>query len=198
MTELTQSYYCGASNAQIIYETIGNYMDRICDRFPDNEALVVRHQSIRWSYGEFRQEIDRLATGLLALGIKPGERVGIWGANSYEWVMVQYATAKIGAIMVCLNPAYRLYELEYALNKVECKAIVLAERFKTSEYLKMLQELAPELETCAPGNLKSEKLPHLELGVRWGEPATAGMRNFSDVCDMGSEAEQQRLADLKS
>jgi fatty-acyl-CoA synthase len=197
MTELTKSYYCGASNSQIIYETIGNYFDGICERFPDSDALVVCHQDIRWTYREFQREIDRLATGLLALGIESGDRVGIWGANSAEWVLVQYATAKIGAIMVCINPAYRLYELEYALNKVECRAIVSAESFKTSEYLKMLEELAPELASCAPGKLRSKKLPHLELVVRMGEEASSGMLNMSDVCDMGTDAEYQRLKDLK-
>ena len=197
MTELSQSYYCGASDSQIIYQTIGNYFDEICDRFPDNEALVVRHQGVRWTYREFQREVNRLAAGFLALGIEPGDRVGIWGANSYEWVMVQYATAKLGAIMVCINPAYRLYELEYALNKVECKAIVSAESFKTSEYLKMLRELAPELDRCAPGKLKSAKFPHLELVVRMGEQASSGMLNFSDLCDLGGDAEYQRLEELK-
>jgi fatty-acyl-CoA synthase len=197
MTELSQSYYCGASDSQIIYQTIGNYFDEICDRFPDNEALVVRHQGVRWTYREFQREVNRLAAGFLALGIEPGDRVGIWGANSYEWVMVQYATAKLGAIMVCINPAYRLYELEYALNKVECKAIVSAESFKTSEYLKMLRELVPELDRCAPGKLKSEKFPYLELVVRMGEQASSGMLNFSDLCDLGDDADYQRLEELK-
>lgn len=84
MTALTQSYYSGASDAQIIYETIGNYLDRVCDQFPDSEALVVRHQNIRWTYQEYKQQIDRLATGLLALGIEPGDRVGIWGAKQFR------------------------------------------------------------------------------------------------------------------
>jgi fatty-acyl-CoA synthase len=194
---LSQSYYCGASSAQIIYRTIGDYLDEIADTFPDNEALVVRHQGVRWTYSQFRQEIDRLATGLLALGIGPGDRVGIWGPNSYEWVMVQYATAKIGAIMVCINPAYRLHELEYALNKVECKAIVTAESFKTSEYLRMLETLAPELAKSEPGALKAEKLPHLQTVIRMGTETTAGMFNFENVCDMGADAHYQRLAELK-
>jgi len=197
MTNLTQSYYCGASDTQIIYQTIGSYFDHICEQFSDSDALVVCHQDVRWTYREFQREIDRLATGMLAMGINPGDRVGIWGANSYEWVMVQYATAKIGAIMVCINPAYRLYELEYALNKVECRAIVSAESFKTSEYLKMLQNLAPELENCEPGKLKSEKLPHLEMVIRMGEEATPGMLNFATVCDMGGDAEALRLNQLK-
>ena len=124
--------------------------------------------------------------------------MGIWGPNSAEWVVVQLATAKIGAIMVCINPAYRLYELEYALNKVECKAVVSAEAFKTSDYLSMLNELAPELRQCDPGQLASEKLPHLTTVIRMGESATPGMFNFDQVLKMGGETEAQRLAELQT
>jgi fatty-acyl-CoA synthase len=182
----------------LIYETIGNYFDDVCEQFADNEALVVRHQDVRWTYDEFRQRVDRLATGLLSLGINPGDRVGIWGPNSHEWITVQYATAKIGAVMVCINPAYRLYELEYALNKVECRALVTAESFKTSHYLKMLQDLAPELATAAPGKLRAHKLPHLEKVIRMGEASSPGMLNFIDVCAMGGPAEAARLVQLKA
>jgi fatty-acyl-CoA synthase len=198
VTALTQSYYCGASDAQIIYRTIGDYLDEISERFPGNEALVVRHQNIRWTYREFHREIERLATGLLALGIEPGDRVGIWGPNSYEWALVQFATAKIGVIMVCINPAYRLHELEYALNKVECKAIVTAESFKSSEYLKMLENLAPELVRCEPGQLQAHKLPHLTTVIRMGEGQTAGMYNFAPVCAMGTQEHYARLAEFKT
>jgi len=186
MTELTQSYFCGASTTQIIYRTIGSYFDEIAERYPEGEALVVRHQNIRWSWSEFQRQVDRLATGLLSLGIEPGDRVGIWGPNSYEWVLVQFATAKIGALMVCINPAYRLYELEYALNKVECKAIVSAESFKTSMYLHMLQEL-----------IEADKLPQLQTVIRMGEAETPDMLNFAAVCDAGGDAEYQRLDELK-
>ena len=196
MTRLTQSYYSGASGTQILYQTIGSYLEQIAGRYPDNEALVVRHQDIRWTYRELLEQVDRLATGLLALDIRPGDRVGIWGPNSAEWALVQYATARIGAIMVCINPAYRLYELEYALNKVECRAIVTAESFKTSNYLGMLQDLAPELATCTPGRLKAHKLPHLEIVIRMGDAATTGMLNFPDVCEMGSDTEREALAVL--
>ncbi|MCX2975434.1 AMP-binding protein [Halieaceae bacterium IMCC8485] len=196
MTVLNQSYYCGVSSSQIIYETIGCYLERICEQYPENEALVVRHQGIRWTYREFQIEIDRLSSGLLAIGIEAGDRVGIWGPNSSEWVLVQYATAQIGAIMVCINPAYRLHELEYVLNKVECRAIITAESFKTSQYLDMLVELAPELARCRPGELKSRKLPQLETVIRMGEEATPGMFNFAAVCKMGGEAEYQRLDEL--
>jgi len=198
MSTLTQSYFRGASDPHLISQTIGDYLDDICQRYPDNEALVVRHQDIRWTYREFKTEIDRLASGLLALGIVPGDRVGIWGPNSAEWIMVQYATASIGAIMVCLNPAYRLSELEYALNKVECRAIVSAESFKTSQYLSMLQKLAPELALCEAGRLSAEKFPHLEMVIRMGDAHTPGMLNFAQVCDLGSEEHYRQLTAIKS
>ncbi len=197
MTTLTKSYITGAGSGQLLYETIGNCFDRIAEQYPDNEALVVGFQNIRWSYSELKNKVDELATGLIALGIEPGDRIGIWGPNSYEWLLTQLATAKIGAIMVCINPAYRVYELEYALNKVECKAIITAESFKSSQYLNLLQEVAPELKNCNPGQLKASKLPHLTTVIRMGEEKTAGMYNFSDVCKTGGEKEYSRLSDLK-
>lgn len=197
MKTLDQSYYCGASTTQIIYETIGVYFDRICGQYPDKDALVVRHQDVRWTYRELQQKVDELAVGLLALGIEPGDRVGIWGPNSYEWVTVQLATAKIGAIMVCINPAYRLYELEFALNKVECKVVVTAEKFKTSDYLGMLNTLAPELADSKPGALQAEKLPHLRTVIRMGAGETAGMLNFGAVCGLGGEKDGDQLRALE-
>lgn len=197
MSVLTQSYHCGSANSPIIYETIGNYLDHIVAQYPDNEALVVRHQNIRWSYAEYNQQINSLAAGLLRLGVQPGDRVGIWGPNSFEWALVQFATAKIGAVMVCINPAYRLYELEYALNKVECSTLISAESFKTSQYLAMLNELAPELANSKPGKLTSAKLPHLKSVIRMGEANTPGMYNFAAVCKMGEQAHYARLQELK-
>ena len=152
-----QSYLCGQANEPLLYETIGACVDRIAATHGDREALVVRHQGIRWTFAEYKAQIDALAAGLLAVGIEPGERVGIWAPNRVEWCLTQFATAKIGAIMVCINPAYRLYELEYALNKVGCRAIISAERFKTSAYLDMLNELAPELASLRAGQAGLEK-----------------------------------------
>ena len=142
---LKLSHLAGPTDQPLVNDTIGQTFDAIVERFPDHEALVVRHQGVRWTYREYQREVDRLACGLLALGIEPGDRVGIWAPNCYEWCLTQFATAKMGAIMVCINPAYRLYELEYALNAVQCKAIITADRFKTSDYLGMLHKLAPEL-----------------------------------------------------
>lgn len=192
---MSEAIFKGAS-MDMLTTTIGQHLDSIVAKNPDHPALIMPQQDIRWTYGEFLHEVNRLATGLLALGIEPGDRVGIWSPNRYEWVLTQFATAKIGAIMVCINPAYRLYELEYSLNKVGCKAIISAESFKTSYYLQMLEDLAPELATCEPGQLKSEKLPQLTTVIRMGETASAGMFNFPSVCDMGGEAEDSRLRQL--
>ncbi len=193
MNYLTHSYYSGASDAQIIYETIGTYFDKIADMHSANPALVVRHQGVNWTYGELQARVNRLATGLIHLGIKPGDRVGIWGPNSSEWVLVQLATAKIGAIMVCINPAYRLYELEYALNKVECKTLITAVSFKTSDYLGMINTLAPELENSHSGQLEAEKLPHLKHVIRMGSDTTPGMDNFDVVCAAGTAEDQATM-----
>jgi len=198
MAGLTKSYSCGASSDPIIYETIGNYLDHVASRYPDTEALVVCHQNVRWTYSEFNEKVDELAAGLLSIGIITGDRVGIWGLNSYEWVLTQMATAKIGAILVCINPAYRLYELEYALNKSGCRAIVSAEKFKSSKYLDMLYELAPELTSSEPGQLQSAKLPSLEMVIRMGSASSPGMLNFPDVCKAGGEKERVRLEELKN
>ena len=190
---LKQSYICGKADSQLIYQTIGEYFDFISHTHADNEALVVAHQDIRWTYATLRQKVDALATGLLALGVTTGDRVGIWGPNSYEWTVTQFATAKIGAIMVCINPAYRLRELEYALNKVECKAIVCAEQFKSSCYPDMLQELLPELAQCAPSNIQSDAFPHLRNIIKMGDSVVPGMLNYADVTNMGKAEDHAKL-----
>ncbi|HEY1261646.1 MAG TPA: AMP-binding protein, partial [Stellaceae bacterium] len=142
MAEL--SYVHGGSTTPLIGDTIGVYFDRVALRFAERDALVVRHQEIRWSWRALKERVDAFAAGLLALGLEPGERIGIWSPNNAEWVVTQFATAKAGLILVNINPAYRLTELEYALNKAGCKALVTAARFKSSNYLGMLGELAPE------------------------------------------------------
>ena len=135
MAGLTRSYVHGASDVPLIGQTIGEYLDATVARLPEAEALVVRHQKVRWTYRELQQRVDAFAAGLLALGLEPGDRVGIWSPNNAEWVVTQFATAKAGLILVNINPAYRLAELEYALNKVGCKALITATAFKTSDYV---------------------------------------------------------------
>jgi fatty-acyl-CoA synthase len=192
------SYVHGASPIPLIGETIGVHFDRIVDRFGERDALIVRQQKLRWSYRDLRQRVDAFAAGLLALGLLPGERIGIWSPNNAEWTVAQFATAKAGLILVNINPAYRTSELEYALNKSGCRALITAARFKTSDYLAMLNQLAPELAAAAPGELDAERLPGLRLVINIGEDGVPGMLRFDQVYELGGDAERQRLTALAS
>src|SRR5438552_6914044 len=153
------SYVHGASDTPFIGDTIGVHFDRIVERYGERDALIVRHQQVSWTYRELKQRVDAFAAGLLALGLKRGDRIRIWSPNNAEWVLTQFATAKAGLVLVNINPAYRLAELEYALNKAGCKAFILTERFKASDYIGMVRELAPELDRATPGALEAARLP---------------------------------------
>ncbi|WP_250492834.1 AMP-binding protein [Caballeronia sp. GAWG1-1] len=179
------SYVRGATDTPLSDATVSRFLLDTARRFPGRPAVVFREQNIRWTWREFADEIDVLASGLLALGIEAGDRVGIWSPNRAEWLLTQFATARIGAVLVNINPAYRLAELEYALNKVGCKAIVAAEQFKSSKYLEMLQTLAPELAHAQPNALNAAKLPDLRAIIRMGEGKTPGMLNFDALMEKG-------------
>ena len=179
------SYDHGVSDKKLIGETIGSFFDRTVEQYRDREALVVRHQNVRWSWGELGRRVDDLAAGLMALGLEPGDRIGIWSPNTSEWTLAQFATAKAGLVLVNVNPAYRRSELDYALNKVECKALILAPALKTSNYLEIVEDL-----------VKARKLPHLKHIVRLGKEKTPGMLNFDDVAMAGGNAEKVKLAEL--
>jgi fatty-acyl-CoA synthase len=194
MTQL--SYVHGASEAPFIGDTIGVHFDGIAERFAERDALIVRHQQVRWAYRELKERVDAFAAGLLALGLKRGDCVGVWSPNNAEWVIAQFATAKAGLILVNINPAYRLAELEYALNKAGCVALITATQFKTSNYLGMLGELAPELACASPGNLHAARLPELRLVSAIGADAAHGTVRFADVCHLAGDPERHRLAAL--
>ncbi|TAJ98146.1 MAG: AMP-binding protein [Reyranella sp.] len=179
------SYDHGVSDKKLIGETIGVFFDRTVETHREREALVVRHQNVRWSWGELGRRVDDLAAGLLTLGLERGDRVGIWSPNNSEWTLAQFATAKAGLVLVNVNPAYRRAELEYAMNKVECKALILAPALKTSNYLEIVDDL-----------VKAKKLPHLKHVVRLGADKTPGMLNFDDVATAGGNAEKMRIAEL--
>jgi fatty-acyl-CoA synthase len=196
MANQSPSYVYGASSAPLLGDTIGRFFDLACERWAERPALVVRHQSVKLTYSELRQRVDQLAAGLLALGLEPGDRIGIWSPNNTEWVLTQFATAKIGLILVNINPAYRISELEYALNKVKCKALILAEQFKTSNYLAMLRELAPELASARPGALAAQRLPNLRAVVVLSDTQHAGTFRFADVEARVSDVQARRVSDL--
>jgi fatty-acyl-CoA synthase len=191
MTEL--SYVHGANDTPLIGLTIGQYFDAACERYYDRDAVVVRHQGIRLTYAQFRDRVDNLACGLMHLGLEPGDRVGIWSQNNVEWVLTQFATAKAGLIMVNINPAYRRAELQYALNKVGCRALIVAPAFKSSNYLEIVQDLAPELSGHPAGQVRFASLPSLEFVIRLGKEATPGMLNFDEVSHPADEEDLQNL-----
>ncbi|MFM9886389.1 MAG: AMP-binding protein [Burkholderiales bacterium] len=196
MTGISLSYVHGAVDTPLIGETIGNHFDRAVARWGDRPALIVRQQGVRWRYAELGARADAFAAGLLALGLEPGDRVAIWSPNNAEWVVTQFATAKAGLILVNINPAYRLSELEYALNKVGCRALISATAFKASDYMGMINTLAPELRTSQPGKLKAAKLPSLQAVIQIGTDPVPGAFGFAAVAAMGGPEERARLAAL--
>jgi fatty-acyl-CoA synthase len=198
MTEAALSYVHGASNVALIGETIGRNFDRTVARWGDRPALIVRQQAIRWNYRDLGEKVDAFAAGLIALGLQPGERIGIWSPNNAEWVVTQFATAKAGLILVNINPAYRLAELEYALNKVGCRALITATSFKTSDYVGMINTLAPELRSAQPGRLHAAKLPELRMVVQIGDTPAPGTIPFESIYAMAARSHRAQLAELES
>lgn len=188
------SYVHGACDVPLIGETIGHFLAGIAARHASNDALVVPHQQVRWTYAELDARVTRLAASLLALGLLPGDRVGIWSQNCAEWVLVQFATARAGLVLVNINPAYRRSELEYVLGKVQCAALILAPAFKSSDYLAIVNAVLPELHKSNPGQLRADTLPHLRHVIRLGADRTPGMHNFDDLLSAPNAAQLAHLA----
>ena len=179
------SYVHGASTQPLIGKTIGAQFDETCAAWPDHLALISRHQGIRWTYAQLGDRVDAFAAGLLALGLEPGDRVGIWAPNCAEWAITQFATAKAGMILVNINPAYRLSEAEYAINKVGCRALVIAVRHKASEYLSMVRELR-----------EGGKLPTVEAVITIGDDPHRGCQSFPHIEGTAKRADRARLAEI--
>jgi len=196
MSDAILSYVNSRTDIPLLGETIGRNFARAVAQWGDRPGLIVRQQGVRWSYAELGAKVDAMAAGLLALGLEPGDRVGIWSPNNSEWVVTQFATARAGLVLVNINPAYRLAELEYALNKVGCRALITATRFKTSDYVGMVNTLAPELRTALPGSLKAEKLPALEMVIEMADQPSPGMIPFNSIYGMGAPSHHTRLAEL--
>ena len=178
----------GRTDATLSDAPIGQFLLDTVQRFPNRLAAVFREQNVRWTWAQFQAEVDAFASGLQALGLQVGERVGIWSPNRLEWLVTQFATARAGLVLVNINPAYRVTELEYALNLSGCRALVTAEHLKSSRYLEMLQRLAPELATCQAGALQSTRLPSLQMVIRLGDEKTPGMLNYAEVLESGRAA----------
>ena len=193
---LYQSYVHGVSKKPLLGETLGANFDAAVEKWADQDALIVRHQNIRWTYLELQNKVNAFAAGLVSLGLQPGDRVGIWSPNNSEWVVTQYATAKAGIILVNINPAYRIAELEYAINKVGCKALILAASFKSSNYIAMVEELAPEISKSKPGEINSIRLPTLKTVIQIGGETNDGYFDFEQIPTLASTKDHQRIENL--
>src|SRR5215211_1843683 len=165
--------------------TIGDLLDRQAARFGDRDALIHVEHGVRYTYAEFRDECDRVAKGMIALGIRKGDHVGIWATDYPEWVVAQFATAKIGAVLVTVNPSYRTHELQYLLRQSDVSTLLLIERFKTSDYVGMINELIPELHDAEPGQLHAAAFPKLQRVVFIGRQRQPGMIQWSDLAHLG-------------
>ncbi len=191
---LTQSYDIGPI-MPLIEMTIGDFFDQTAERYPDKDALISAHQNIRLTYRELQAQVNQLASSMIRMGLQKGDRVGIWSHNNVEWVLMQLATAKVGIILVNINPAYRTFELEYAINKVDCQVLVLMRHFKSSDYAKMLQEIAPEAKHQDFHTLELIRLPNLKRVVWIDSPNSTEdfgfMQKFSEWLAEGDPNDPQ-------
>jgi fatty-acyl-CoA synthase len=190
------SFVHGLDAAPLRYETLGSAFDAAVTKWGESDALIVRHQQVRLTYRQLQQRVNAFAAGLIASGLERGDRIGIWAPNCAEWTITQFASAKAGLILVNLNPAYRLHELEFSLNKVGCRALVLAPGFKGADFIGMLRELAPEIATCAPNELSAARLPHLTSVIGIGAESSASLMAFNEVETLGRAEDLARLAEL--
>lgn len=191
MNQTLPSYTSGTSSTPLQGMPIGEMLDRTAARYPDTEALVCLHQDIRWTYKEFVAKVNEAARAFLVIGVRRGDRVGIWAPNRYEWTVTQFATAKVGAILVNINPAYGMHELEYAMNLAGISVLVTADSFKTSDYRKILYDLAPELKASPPGELKAQRLAELRVVINLDTEEHAGMWSWAGFINLAGEASQE-------
>jgi fatty-acyl-CoA synthase len=179
------SYVCGTSDRPLLYKTVGNVLSEAAGRWPDNEAIVVCHENVRLTYRELDNEVDEVARGLLAAGLKSGDRVGIWSPNNLAWVLMQFATARAGLILVCINPAYRTDDLKYALRSVGCAALVFAPSFKKENYGDIINALIPWEAIGENGKVSCADFPDLRLLVQLGANGGNKFLSFADMCRSG-------------
>jgi len=188
-----RSYDSCGSEVPLLGMTIDRCLERIAAMYPETEAVVSRPQNIRFNYSEFDRIVSRAAKALLRLGIQKGDRVAVWSTNNYEWVTAQYATARIGAILVNVNPAYRSHELEYVLRESRSKVLMLIEEFKSTNYVEMLYHVCPEVRDATPGHIESWRFPHLKSVVFIGSKQYPGMFTRRSFVELGDELADQEL-----
>lgn len=196
MARLTRSYVHGVGEQPLIGETLGTRLESTAAAQPDSLALVDRQHGVRWTWRELRTRVDDAAAGMLALGMEPGDRIAIWAQNRWEWTVTQFAAARAGLVLVNLNPAARTDEAREQLQLVTPRALVVQDAFKTSDYLAMVREMLPEVDSREPGTLNSAILPGLEWVIRLGNGSSPGMIRFADLPGHADDATRARLRQL--
>ncbi len=184
--------------SETLHFTVGGMVEEMARRFPNNDGLVYPDRNLRYSYEQFNALCDRVARGMLAMGIKKGDHVAIWATNVPEWVILQFASAKIGVVLVTVNTSYRSAELEYILEQSDSTTLFLVQEFKDTNYVETVYDVVPELKTSAVGELNSEKLPFLKNVVFIGDGAPAGMTNFRDLETLADQVPEEQLDAVKA
>lgn len=193
MTQVRLSYAYGTSSQPLLGMTIGEKFDQACQQYADQDAVVSVHQNVRLSYKQLQDQVNAFACSLLQLGLEKGDRIAIWSPNCVEWTITQFSAFKAGMILVNLNPAYKSSELEYVLNKVSCKALVIAPQFKSSNYQDILTKIAPEITQSTDKLLASQKLPHLKHIIKIDNEQHTGIHRFADLLPQPTAAQLDQL-----
>ena len=191
--EVTLSYVHGVGTTPLIADTIGGALNGAAERWGDRDALVACHQQLRYSYRELRDEADRAARALIALGVQRGDRVGMWSGNRAEWMITQYAAAKAGAVLVNINPAYRLRELEYALTQSGVSVLIAARGFRSTDYVELLLGLVPELRATGTGPIEAQRAPALRRVIYLGTDAEPGGITWVEFLDLANRVSAREL-----
>lgn len=178
--------------------TIGDLLDRISEKYPDNDAVLYTDRPFRKTYREFRELCNTVAKGLMAMGLKKGDHAAIWATNYPEWLLAQFATAKIGAVLVTVNTNYKIFEAEYLLRQSDSNTLILIDGFKDSNYVDIINRLCPELKRCKPGKLESRALPFLKNVIYVGDRKHPGMFNWNDLYDMASQVSDEELEERQN
>src|SRR3984885_15166295 len=191
------SFVSGTSDRPLLYRTVDGVLKSAAAEVPNRDALVAPFQSLRFTFAALDREVERVARGMLACGLKPGERIGIWAPNCAEWILTLFGAARAGLVLVNVNPAYRSSELKFALRLVGCRALVFAPRFKSSDYAAMLNSLIPELCSPAPGPLVCAAFPELRLLIQLGTGNLGGTLSFEDLAAAGRDLDDRALATIE-
>ena len=190
---LAVSYASGPSDKPLLGSTIGKFFDYAAGRYAEREAVVSIHQQVRFTYSELAERVNKLAKAFISAGFQKGDRIGIWSPNNVQWLIIQYATAKAGLILVTINPAYRSHELAYVLRQSGCKGLILQNNLRSSNYEQMLCELCPELPNVSTGKLVSIEYEHLTTIISTTESSVSGIYNWADFNDLSNDSSDQDL-----